>query len=208
MVLKAYTNFSDSDLIEHLSQNLHYQLFCDVQIDPLHPLTNFKIVSAIRQELSERLDIESLQEVLAGYWKPYMENLHVCMTDATCYESHMRYPTDVKLLWESVEWLHRHLCEQCRILHMRCPRNKYDDVSRAYLSYSKRRKRKTSHTRMLKQRLIHLLGKLINQTDELHRCHGKDITLSRDYQNDFQSSGKFWYKQKNCLQAGKYRTVL
>ena len=26
------------------------------------------------------------------------------MTDATCYESHMRFPTDMKLLWESLEW--------------------------------------------------------------------------------------------------------
>ena len=61
MVLKSYTNFSDSQLIEHLNGNIHYQLFCGVQIDPLHPLTNPKIVSAIRQELADRLDIESLQ---------------------------------------------------------------------------------------------------------------------------------------------------
>jgi transposase len=49
MVLKSYTNFSDAQLIEHLNGNIHYQLFCGVQIDPLHPLTNPKIVSAIRR---------------------------------------------------------------------------------------------------------------------------------------------------------------
>ncbi len=108
MVLKSYTNFSDSQLIEHLNGNIHYQLFCGVQIDPLHPLTNPKIVSAIRQELADRLDIESLQAILADYWKPYLENLHACMTDATCYESHLRFPTDVKLLWEGIVWLHRY----------------------------------------------------------------------------------------------------
>ena len=85
MVLKSYTNFSDSQLIEHLNGNIHYQLFCGVQIDPLHPLTNPKIVSAIRQELADRLDIESLQPILADRWKPYLENLHVCMTDANSY---------------------------------------------------------------------------------------------------------------------------
>ena len=100
MILKPYTNFSDSQLIERLNCNIHYQLFCGVQIDPLHPLTNLKIVSAIRQELADRLDIESLQPILADHWKPYLENLHVCMTDATCYESHLRFPIDVKLLWE------------------------------------------------------------------------------------------------------------
>ena len=48
MFLKSYTNFSDFDLVEHLNGNIHYQLFCGVQIEPLHPLTNYKIVSAIR----------------------------------------------------------------------------------------------------------------------------------------------------------------
>lgn len=102
MVLKSYTNFSDAQLIEHLNGNIHYQLFCGVQIDPLHPLTNPKIVSAIRQELAHRLDVEPLQLILAEHWKPYLENLHVCMTDATCYESHLRFPTDTKLLWEGI----------------------------------------------------------------------------------------------------------
>lgn len=73
-VLKSYTNFSDSELIEHLNGNIHYQMFCDIQIDPLYSLTNYKNVSAIRKELALRLDLESLQEVLAGYWKPYPEN--------------------------------------------------------------------------------------------------------------------------------------
>ena len=59
-------------------------------------------------------DIDSFQEILASHWKPYLDNLHVCMTDATCYESHMRFPTDMKLLWESIEWLYRHICRHCR----------------------------------------------------------------------------------------------
>lgn len=124
MFLKAYTNFSDFDLVEHLNGNIHYQLFCGVQINPQHPLTNYKIVSAIRQELSEKLDIKSLLEILCEYWKPHMENLHICMTDATCYESHLRFPTDTKLLWESVEWLYRWQCKHCNDLHLRRPRNK------------------------------------------------------------------------------------
>ncbi len=64
MFLKSYTNFSDFKLVEHLNGNIHYQLFCDLQIDPLHPLTNYKIVSAIRREVSEKMDLESLQQIL------------------------------------------------------------------------------------------------------------------------------------------------
>ena len=64
------------------------------------------------------------------------------MTDATCYESHMRFPTDMKLLWESIEWLYSHISRQCKDLGIRRPRNKYRDVAASYLSYSKKRKRK------------------------------------------------------------------
>ena len=35
-----------------------------------------------------------------------LANKDLCLTDATCYESHLRYPADVKLLWESCAWLH------------------------------------------------------------------------------------------------------
>lgn len=84
MVLKAYTGFSDRQLVEHLNGNIHYQMFCGIMINPSFPITNFKIVSAIRNEIASRLDIDSFQEILASHWKPYLDNLHVCMTDATC----------------------------------------------------------------------------------------------------------------------------
>ncbi len=202
MVLKSYTNFSDSQLIEHLNGNIHYQLFCGVQIDPLHPLTNPKIVSEIRQELANRLDIESLQSILADYWKPNLENLHVCMTDATCYESYLRFPTDVKLLWEGIVWLHRHLCKHCRTLHIQRPHNKYLDVSRAYLAYSKLRKRRKSQTRMIKRRLLQLLEKLLDQLEQLHSSYRSRLTLSSDYQRRF-SVIQTGFEQEKDLFAGK-----
>ncbi len=73
------------------------------------------------------------------------------------------FPTDTKLLWEGIVWLHRHLCKHCQTLHIQRPRNKYLDVRRAYLAYSKLRKRKKSQTRMITRRLLQLLEKLLDQ---------------------------------------------
>ena len=181
MVLKAYTGFSDRQLVEHLNGNIHYQIFCGIMIPPSLPITNFKIVSAIRNEIASRLDIDSFQEVLASHWKPYLDNLHVCMTDATCYESHMRFPTDMKLLWESLEWLYRHICRHCRELGIRRPRNKYRNVAESYLSYCKKRKRRASRTRMLKRRMIKLLEKLLSQRDGIHSEYGALLRYTQDY---------------------------
>ena len=207
MVLKAYTGFSDRQLVEHLNGNIHYQMFCGIMINPSFPITNYKIVSAIRNEIASRLDIDSFQEILASHWKPYLDNLHVCMTDATCYESHMRFPTDMKLLWESLEWLYRHICRHCRDLGIRRPRNKYADVATSYLSYCKKRKRKASRTRMLKRRMIRLLEKL--------PCRGMKFIESMEAHSAipgitgsvFPSSERFLYRKRKCLKDGKSVTA-
>ena len=203
MVLKAYTGFSDRQLVEHLNGNLHYQMFCGIMIDPAFPITNYKIVSAIRNEIASRLDIDSLQEILASHWKPYLENLHVCMTDATCYESHMRFPTDMKLLWESIEWLYRHICRHCMDLGIRRPRNKYADVSESYLSYCKKRKRKASRTWMLKRRMIRLLEKLIVQRDEIHKEYGRSLRYTQDYQKRLSIIRKVLVQEKELFEGRK-----
>ena len=203
MILKAYTGLSDRNLVEHLNGNIHYQMFCGIMIDPSFPITNYKIVSAIRNEIAARLDIESLQEILATHWKPYLENLHVCMTDATCYESHMRFHTDMKLLWECLEWLYRHICCHCKELGIRRPRNKYADVADAYLSYCKKRKRKVSRTRMLKRRMIRLLEKLLIQMDEIHRDYGAVLRYTQDYQKRLSIIRKVLVQEKEMFEGRK-----
>ncbi|MDD5951955.1 MAG: hypothetical protein PUC53_08880 [Bacteroidales bacterium] len=40
-----------------------------------------------------------------------MQNLDTMYTDAICYESDMRYPTDPKLLWEGIEKSYETMCE-------------------------------------------------------------------------------------------------
>ena len=201
MILKSYTGLSDRHLVEHLNGNIHYQMFCGIMIDPSFPITNYKIVSAIRNKIAARLDIESLQEILATHWKPYLENLHVCMTDATCYESHMRFPTDMKLLWECLEWLYRHICRHCKELGIRRPRNKYADVADAYLSYCK--KRKASSTRMLKRRMIRFLENLLIQRDEIHREYGASLRYTQDYQKRLSNIRKVLVQEKEMFEGRK-----
>jgi len=77
--------------------------------------------------LVEDLDIKKLQEVLATCWKPYLKETNIMLEDATCYETSMRYPTNVKLLWESTEWSYYQLRLMCKYLKIRMPRNKYEE---------------------------------------------------------------------------------
>lgn len=100
MFLKPYTGLSDDGLIELLNGSIHMQMFCGVLIDPSCPIKDGKIVSAIRNRLARILDIDSLQSILYAKWKDNLKDKDLCLTDATCYESCLRFPTDIKLLWE------------------------------------------------------------------------------------------------------------
>ena len=101
MFLKAYTGLSDDGLIELLNGSIHMQLFCGVLIDSQNPIKNGKIVSAIRNRLASCVNIKELQAIPYDKWAQKLANKDLCLTDATCYECHLRYPIDVKLLWES-----------------------------------------------------------------------------------------------------------
>ena len=128
MFLKPYTGQSDDGLIEMLNGSIHMQMFCGVLIDPANPIKNGKIVSAIRQRIAGALDIKELQKLLYDKWGGLLKDRNLCLTDATCYESHLRFPTDVKLLWECCEWLQSLMSKTCKTLKERLPRNKYHDT--------------------------------------------------------------------------------
>lgn len=162
MFLKMYTGLScpkQLEQLEQLNDNIHYQIFCDVLIDPTRPLTNYKLLDNVMMELAGKLKIQQLQGILADKWRPYMENLDTMYTDATCYESEMRYPTDAKLLWEGVEKSYATMCELSGRLGIHRPRTKFLDVQKANLTYRKQRKHSRSQTRKITRRLLDLLGK-------------------------------------------------
>ena len=137
MFLKPYTGQSDDGLIEMLNGSIHMQMFCGVLIDPARPIKDGKIVSAIRNRIASVMDIRELQKILYGRWDGSLDDKDLCLTDATCYESHLRFPTDVKLLWECCGWLQSLVAKTCKELKERLPRNKYRDIDRARLAYAK-----------------------------------------------------------------------
>lgn len=104
-------------------------------------IENYKIVSDIQVELSRKLNIEDLQKILADYWSSYMENTNCVLQDATCFESYLRYPTDVKLVWESCNWIYKQLTNLCEKFKIKKPRFKFKKQSIKQLTYDRKRKK-------------------------------------------------------------------
>lgn len=188
MFLKNYAGCSDKRLIEQLNSNYAYQFFCDLYLGAENCITNYKIVSEIRCELANNLNIEKVQQVLASHWKDWIEQKNSMLTDATCYESEVRYPTDPKLLWESVSWSYGQMKRICKHLKIKLPRTKYLKWKERYFAYSRKRKRRRTETRVLKRSLLMLLAKL-------------DLTLDRIEKEHSPQMPKDYYKRRDTIKT-------
>ena len=133
MFLKNYSGCSDKRLIDQINGNIDYQFFCDVYLGSEHRLTNYKIVSEIRCELGNKLDIDKLQGVLAGYWRGWMQQTDCMLTDDTCYESDVRFPTNQKLLWESVDYSYGQLRLILQVLESKTSSDQIPEMERPLL---------------------------------------------------------------------------
>ncbi len=188
MFLKHYAACSDEKLIEQLNANIYYQIFCDLLIDPGTPLQNSKIVSQIRCELAELLDIDQLQLILANHWKPHCANKNSIVCDATCYESYIRYPTDVKLLYESVVWNYKQLKLLSSYSSQKVPRTKMSKWKRRYGLYAKSRRPSKKATRSITRGLLKLLRKIDQCLDQL------------PVKKTYKLAPKFWQRRSTTKQ--------
>ncbi|MCF8381819.1 MAG: transposase [Bacteroidales bacterium] len=180
MFLKSYTGFSDRKLIENINGNLQHQMFCGIFLGP-EKLVDFKIVSRIRTQLSAKLKIPECQAIFARSWKPYIDQPNVLLEDATCYESYIRYPTNVKLLWESVDWMYSQMKLTCKYLKIRTPRTKYLEQKDRYLSYSRKRRKSHKQTRVRTRSLLYLLDKLIAIQDQIDKEYEGEMNFPKRY---------------------------
>jgi len=202
MFLKSYVDCSDRRLIEHLNGNIDFQLFCGIFLGSKR-LINYKIVSEIRCQLSEKLKIKEHQKVLAEYWKPYMRQSNIMLTDATCYETSMRYPTNVKLLWESVEWSYGQMVYMCKYLKVRVPRNKYLEQREKYMNYSRRRKKTRKETIIRTRSLLYLLDKLLGLLKEIEKQNSDRLEMPKKYYKQIRIVKTVLKQQQQIFQTGE-----
>jgi len=202
MFLKSYVGCSDEKLIGHLNGNIHFQIFCGILLGA-ERIENFKIVSDIRCKLARNLDVKGLQSVLADYWKPYLGDTNIMLEDATCYETSMRYPTNVKLLWESTEWTYNQLKLICKRLKIRMPRNKYEEQWNKYDAYSHKRKKTHKETLKRIRSLLYLLRKLIGLLRKIEDQYHEQLELPRKYHERIKVISKVLRQQQQIFETGK-----
>ena len=172
MLLKHYSGLSDEKLVERLNTDWAYQVFCHLTLLPGELIKDRSLVTRVRKEVSA-LGWSCLQNLFQNHWKPLLssQELKTLLMDASCYESWIRYPTDVKLIWESCQWIHRGIVGLCSTLSLRQPRNKFLAQQKKYMTYARRRKKTYHQTQRLRRSLLYLLEKLVGQLQDIFDAH-------------------------------------
>lgn len=176
MILKHYLGLSDELLIERLNTDWCMQYLCGVQLS-VRKIKDKNLVNWWRMYLGKHLNLSELQGVFIGHWKPYLEQTHVTLMDASCNESHLRYPTSVKLLWESSAKIYGLLQQKRKRLKLRRSRSNYEKHKGNFLSYQRTRKKTNRKEKKLRKQLLKYLLRLLQNLDEL--LHQQQIKLSR-----------------------------
>jgi len=104
--LKSYEGCSDEKLLSRINTDWALQFFCGINLANNESIKDKDIIWKTRKFVANHLDINTFQEILITKWKSGLADTKTGLTDATCYESYIKYPTDVKLLWDCAEWLH------------------------------------------------------------------------------------------------------
>lgn len=181
MFLKHYLNVSDYQLIERFNTDWSLQIFCNRTLAEGELIKDSNLPSRVRSYIAEHADLNEMQTVLLNHWKGDIENTHVLSMDATCYESYIRYPTDVKLLWEANQWIYdKLLFRLCRLTGIKRPRNKYVVQKRKQLSYDKLRRKSIKKGKARKKSLIYLLTKGLAHLQDFLNSHPEvDLTANQ-----------------------------
>lgn len=200
MFLKAYLKLSDEKLIERFNTDWALQLFCGKLLGEGQQIRDKAIVSRLRGYIAQHADWQQLQEVLARHWKSDMANTHVLLMDATCYESYIRFPTDVKLLWESCQWVYeKQLYRCCKLLGLKRPRSKYLEQKRRQGTYNRKRRKSYKEGTKRKKALLYLLEKGIGQLERLYSQHPQARPSPR--QSQYLKTIKTVLAQQTFLQS-------
>ena len=139
--LKHYLRLSDELLMERINTDWSMQLFCGIMLGPAEKIRDSNLPSWWRSYIGTHLRIEDMQKAFAAHWKPFMQDTGVGMQDATCYESRISFPTDVKLVWNCCREVYQVIQRQRKLFGLRKSRMNYQRQKQLFQSYQKTRKK-------------------------------------------------------------------
>lgn len=171
LILKHYTGLSDEILIDRINTDWCMQMFCGILLKPHEQIRDKNLPSSWRGYIGRRLNIDALQKELAQFWKPHLNETNISSEDATCYESRIEYPTDIKLLWQSCSEIYLLYQQYRKQYKLRTSRINYSKYKVLFLNYQRCKKKTKRKEKKLRKQLLKFLRRLLGLGIDLKKKH-------------------------------------
>ena len=196
-MLKHYLQISDELLIQRINTDWAMQLFCGILLKPGEQIKDTNLPGWWRTYIGGHLNIDAMQIELAKYWKPFMHDTGIGMQDATCYESRISFPTDVKLIWNCCHEAYQFIQHNRKALKLRKSRMNYHRQKENFQSYQKTKKKTRRKEKKLRKKLLKFLLKLLQHLNALQEKYS--IALPAKQQNKLRTIIKIYEQQHGKL---------
>ena len=197
MILKHYLGISDGLLIERINTDWSMQLFCGILLKPHERIRDTNLPSWWRTYLGRHADISTMQQCLATHWKPFMNDTTIGMQDATCYESRISFPTDVKLVWNCCKEVYLLIQQKRKELKLRKGRMNYGDRKKDFTNFQRTKKKTRRTEKKVRKKLLKFLFRLLQHITELDEKY--QLTFSNKQAKKYSAIVKIYEKQHEKL---------
>ena len=218
-IIQAEYGYSDEETVLQIQENPYLQFFCGYQeYDDSKPPFDSSLMVHIRRRLTPEI-IGQINELLINKHTkkedPAEEiitenqeikeitNKGTLIIDATCAPSYVRYPTDTSLLNEAREHSEQ-LIDSLHELGQIKPRTYRKKASKAYKSFSRKRKPKKKEIRKaIKQQLSYTRRNIVH----IKTMISNGATLTPKQQQQFQTIQNIYNQQHEMYTKRKHQVA-
>jgi len=138
-----------------------------------------------------------MQQRLATHWKPFMNDTAIGMQDATCYESRISFPTDVKLVWNCCKEVYLLIQQKRKELKLRKGRMNYADRKKDFTDFQKTKKKARRTEKKVRKKLLKFLFRLLQHITEPDEKY--QLTFSNKQAKRYSTIVKIYGQQHEKL---------
>ena len=205
LILQSWTGWSMRKLLEAISQNIYYQLFCQMVYVPEDIEREYYSLYQLhrRYQLSQE-EIKQLQIELARHWSPYLIEKEGFAIDATVFMSNINWPVVIRLLDKSLQELEKIRQSYALALGSRLSSKRFEQLHTWFLYLIKQRKKKKKTYQKLVRRQLSLIEEYLKKIDgQIERLKERGIEIRQSAQKRLDTIKQIYQEQKSSLSGEK-----
>jgi IS5 family transposase len=204
LIIKHVKEVSDEEVIQEVIESPYLQFFIGLKTFSYAPAFDSSSLSNVRKRLGEETFIEFEQTIINMLVSHNLIKPKGLQKDATVFESEITYPTDTGLLNKARLFCVKQIRRYSKIVGKKF-RTYCRVAQRAYVSFSKKRRKTKKQVRSMQKQLLQYLRRNIKQLSELtEQVFDLGHQIPSSILDTFETVKRIYLQQKEMYRERKH----